>query len=393
MKVKLYLLGWVIMICSVISAKGQSLKEVVGQAETDTANVYLPADSLFARFLKEKQIPVTACNRMTLLKSGRSKFEHLFEDIKKAENYIHLEYFNFRSDSIAKELFTLLAEKAKEGVTISPIRFPYINHVFCRDHQKIVVIDGKVGYTGGMNIADYYINGLPEIGPWRDMHIRIEGPAVQYLEKAFLGVWNKETHEGLKEGQVAHDTLCEGSGRRVAIVQRIPKVCPEIMREAYIAALDAAERKVQIINPYFTPTRKVRNAIKRAAERGVRVEIMIPGKSDISFTPDAGFYIANKLRKAGAHIYVFNGGFHHSKIMMVDERFCTVGSTNLNSRSLHYDYEINAFILDLPTTAELGEVFQNDKLNSTIMTREEYKKRSVWRRFVGWFAHLFTPVI
>lgn len=197
----------------------------------------------------------------------------------------------------------------------------------------------------------------------------------------------------MKEGQVAHDTLCEGSGRRVAIVQRIPKVCPEIMREAYIAALDAAERKVQIINPYFTPTRKVRNAIKRAAERGVRVEIMIPGKSDISFTPDAGFYIANKLRKAGAHIYVFNGGFHHSKIMMVDDRFCTVGSTNLNSRSLHYDYEINAFILDLPTTAELGEVFQNDKLNSTIMTREEYKKRSVWRRFVGWFAHLFTPVI
>ena len=220
MKVKLYLLGWVIMICSVISAKGQSLKEVVGQAETDTTNVYLPADSLFARFLKEKQIPVTACNRMTLLKSGRSKFEHLFEDIKKAENYIHLEYFNFRSDSIAKELFTLLAEKAKEGVTIkalfddfgnlsnsrplrkehlkmlaergvemarfSPIRFPYINHVFCRDHQKIVVIDGKVGYTGGMNIADYYINGLPEIGPWRDMHIRIEGPAVQYLEKAFF---------------------------------------------------------------------------------------------------------------------------------------------------------------------------------------------------------------
>ena len=427
MKVKLYLLGWVIMICSVISVKGQSLKEVPGQAEVDTAKVYLPADSLFARFLKEKQIPVTPCNRMTLLKSGRSKFEHLFEDIKKAENYIHLEYFNFRSDSIAKELFTLLAEKAKEGVTIkalfddfgnlsnsrplrkehlkmlaergvemarfSPIRFPYINHVFCRDHQKIVVIDGKVGYTGGMNIADYYINGLPEIGPWRDMHIRIEGPAVQYLEKAFLGVWNKETHEGLKEGQVAHDTLCEGSGRRVAIVQRIPKVCPEIMREAYIAALDAAERKVQIINPYFTPTREVRNAIKRAAERGVRVEIMIPGKSDISFTPDAGFYIANKLRKAGAHIYVFNGGFHHSKIMMVDKRFCTVGSTNLNSRSLHYDYEINAFILDLPTTAELGEVFQNDKLNSTIMTREEYKKRSVWRRFVGWFAHLFTPVI
>ena len=102
------------MICSVISAKGQSLKEVVGQAETDTTNVYLPADSLFARFLKEKQIPVTACNRMTLLKSGRSKFEHLFEDIKKAENYIHLEYFNFRSDSMPRNCLPCWPRKPKK---------------------------------------------------------------------------------------------------------------------------------------------------------------------------------------------------------------------------------------------------------------------------------------
>lgn len=114
MKVKLYLLGWVIMICSVISAKGQSLKEVVGQAETDTANVYLPADSLFARFLKEKQIPITACNRMTLLKSGRSKFEHLFEDIKKAENYIHLEYFNFRSVLLPRNCLPCWRRKQKK---------------------------------------------------------------------------------------------------------------------------------------------------------------------------------------------------------------------------------------------------------------------------------------
>ena len=181
--------------------------------------------------------------------------------------------------------------------------------------------------------------------------------------------------------------------RQVAIVQRVPKVAPDIMRKAYITALDVAEHKVQIINPYFTPTRSVRKAIKRAARRGVRVEIMIPGKSDIPFTPDAAFYIAERLRKAGAHIYVFNGGFHHSKVMIVDDRFCTVGSTNLNSRSLRCDYEINAFIFDLPTTAELGDVFKADKKNSTVMTREEYRKRGPWKRFVGWFAHLFTPLL
>lgn len=401
--------------------------------DTDSLQSYLPADSIFAHFLKQRNIPLTQHNQLELLPSGREKFNSLFEAIKQAKHHIHMEYFNFRSDSIAKEMFTLLAEKAKEGVKVrtmfdafgnfsnnrplkkehlkmlnergieivkfDPIRFPYINHVFCRDHQKIVIIDGKVGYTGGMNIADYYINGLPEIGAWRDMHIRIEGPAVEQLQQAFLHVWNKETKQKVNGQEFfpfskdSLDRLPVSAGNQVAIVQRVPHDNPDIIRKAYIAAIDAAEHKIQIINPYFTPTSSIRKAIKRAARRGVRVEIMIPGKSDIPFTPDAGFYIANRLRKAGAHIYIFNGGFHHSKIMIVDDRFCTVGSTNLNSRSLRYDYEINAFIFDLPLTNELGHIFHEDKQCSTIMTREEYKKRSAWRRFVGWFANLFTPMI
>lgn len=126
------------------------------------------------------------------------------------------------------------------------------------------------------------------------------------------------------------------------------------MRQTYIKSIDAAQDKIQIVNPYFTPIPSIKKAIKRALKRGVEVEIMIPGKSDIPFTPDAAFYTANKLRKKGAKIYVYNGGFHHSKIMMVDSLFCTVGSTNLNSRSLRYDYEVNAFIFDKETTHELS---------------------------------------
>lgn len=423
----------VFILCGGLGLPVQAETLLFSGADKDSVEAWMPADSVFARFLESRDISITAHNEMELLPSGRLKFASLFEEIRKAKRHIHLEYFNFRSDSIAKELFTLLAEKAKEGVKIramfddfgnlsnnrplrkehlkmlnergieiikfDPIRFPYLNHVFSRDHQKIVVIDGKVGYTGGMNIADYYINGLPEIGAWRDMHVCIKGPAVEQLQRAFLRTWNQEAHQeiGGKEyfpfSEDSLERLPEHSGNRVAIVQRIPHVSPDIMRKAYIAALDAAERRVQIINPYFTPTRSIRKAIKRAAKRGVRVEIMIPGKSDIPFTPDAGFYFANKLLKAGAHIYVFNGGFHHSKVMIVDDRFCTVGSTNLNSRSLRYDYEINAFIFDLPVTAELGDIFRADKQNSTVMTRDEYRKRSPWKRFVGWFAHLFTPVL
>ena len=166
------------------------------------------------------------------------------------------------------------------------------------------------------------------------------------------------------------------------------------MRKAYITALDVAERKVQIINPYFTPTRSVRKAIKRAAKRGVRVEIMIPGKSDIPFTPDAGFYIANKLRKAGAHIYVFNGGFHHSKVMMVDDRFCTVGSTNLNSRSLAWDYECNLLVADTCMAQQLEQLFEREKARSCyLLTPERWRQIPRKQRAAGWWFHFLQPFV
>ncbi|HIZ05117.1 MAG TPA: cardiolipin synthase [Candidatus Phocaeicola gallistercoris] len=405
-----------------------------GEEKTDIDYTqYLTSDSAFAAYLRAQNIAITNNNKLELLSSGRKKFASLFSEIKKAKHHVHLEYFNFRNDSIGNALFNLLAQKAQQGVEVramfdafgnmsnnkplkkqqlkqlreegieivsfDPITFPYVNHVASRDHQKIAVIDGITSYTGGMNIADYYINGLPEIGAWRDMHISIKGPASEELQKAFLFTWNKETKQHI-EGKfyfpIDNDSLKafpQHAGGQVAIVQRIPNISPKAMRQAYIAAIDAAKYKVQIINPYFTPTRSVRRALKRAAARGVRVEIMIPGKSDITFTPDAAFYTANNLRKKGLHIYIYNGGFHHSKVMMVDDRFCTVGSTNLNSRSLRYDYEINAFIFDLPITDQLVQIFQQDKQNSTILTKEEYAKRSPWKRFVGWFAHLFIPVL
>ena len=166
-----------------------------------------------------------------------------------------------------------------------------------------------------------------------------------------------------------------------------------MVQNVYIKAIESANEKVQIINPYFTPVKSVKKAINQALKNGVKVEIMIPGKSDIGFTPDAAMYIANKLRKKGADIYIFNGGFHHSKIMMVDSLYCTVGSTNLNSRSLRFDYEVNAFIFDKETTNELIQMFKEDQEDSTLLTAEMYKKRTIWKKFIGWFAHLFTPFL
>ncbi len=439
------------------------------------------SDEFMRHFLQEEGIDVTYNNKIKLLKSGREKFTDLFAAIRQAKHHIHLEYFNFRNDSIAKELFTLLAEKAEEGVEVramfdafgnlsnnqplkkkhlkmireqgieivkfDPITFPYINHAMHRDHRKIVVIDGKVGYTGGMNVADYYINGLPKIGAWRDMHMRIEGPAVLKLQEVFLTIWNKETKQNVggeayfpsfdqpvpaeKTDSIVYtdslnqvyadslnractdslnwkctdslylvantlmETIPADSGFHVttAIVDRTPKESPRLLSHAFAASIYAAQKSVRIINPYFVPTSSIIKSLNRAIDRGVKVEIMISSKSDIPFSPDAAMYKVHKLMKRGAIIYLYNGGFHHSKIMMIDGLFCTVGTANLNSRSLRYDYETNAFLFDTGVTAQLSEVFMDDTTHCTLLTPEVWKERSAWKKFVGWFANLFTPFL
>ena len=373
--------------------------------------------------------PMAGNNEVKLLMSGHDKFIDLFDAIRHARHHIHLEYFNFRNDSIAGTLFDLLAQKAAEGVEVramfdafgnwsnnlplkkrhlrdirdrgieivkfDPITFPYINHALHRDHRKIVVIDGRIAYTGGMNIADYYINGLSKIGAWRDMHTHIEGDVVRYLQGIFLDMWNHETGQHIggpayfpDAARQPDSTACE-----VAVVDRTPRKTPRAISHAYTTAITAANRKIQIVNPYFVPTKSIRRAIKTALSKGTEVEIMVPSVSDVPFTPYAALYVLHKLMRKGAKVYLFNGGFHHSKIMMVDSTFCTVGTANLNSRSLRYDYETNAFIFDSETTGELIDMFEEDKLNSTLLTPKLWKKRSPWKKFVGWFAHLFTPIL
>lgn len=423
---KSYILIFFLLLSSFYIQAGNADSLKIKQQEDSIA---LTSDTIMLRFLSEQGIPISNNNRVILLKSGREKFTDLFRAIRQAKHHIHLEYFNFRNDSIAGELFRLLAAKTKEGVEVramfdafgncsnnkplkkkhlkmireqgieivkfDPIKFPYINHAMHRDHRKIVVIDGTTAYLGGMNIADYYINGLPKIGEWRDMHMRIEGGAVNELQKIFLNIWNKETKQNIN-GEVYFpipEAQSDSSNMTVAIVDRVPKENSSILRHSYVAAINSAKKNLRIINPYFVPTSSITKALKRSIDRGIDVRIMVSSASDVPFTPDAALFKLHKLMKRGATVYMYNGGFHHSKVMTVDDTFCTVGTANLNSRSLRYDYETNAFIFDRGITAELNQMYKNDVKQCTQLTPEFWKKRSVWRKFVGWFANLFTPVL
>lgn len=397
-------------------------------------------DSLVRTELEQFGVEFTDCNSVTLLTNGQEKFDDMFAAIRQAKSSIHLEYFNFRNDSIASVLFDILRSKVKEGVEVralfdgfgndsnnrpllkrhisqlradgidihefDPVRFPWINHVFSRDHRKIVVIDGCIAYTGGMNVADYYIYGTKQVGCWRDMHCRIEGPAVHCLQNIFMKIWKKVTKEDLadnpkyfNEGNnhftgLKPDTTATAGHKLVGIINREPRTSPKIIRQFYVSAINNARDSIKIINPYFTLNHKVKKALKDALKRGVNIEIIISAKSDIPLTPDCVFYTAHKLMKKGVDVWVYQPGFHHSKILMIDGRLCTVGSANLNSRSLRFDYEENAVILDRCTTQELSDLFDDDKPDCILMTPDSYKKmRSPWKRFVGWFAHLLAPFL
>ncbi len=399
------------------------------------------SDSTIVRQLREEGIRFSDNNSVTLLMSGQEKFDDMFCAIRQARSSVHLEYFNFRNDSIASLLFDLLAEKAKEGVEVralfdgfgndsnnqpllkkhikairkrgieiyefDPIRFPWINHVLHRDHRKIVVIDGQIAYTGGMNVADYYINGTPQVGEWRDMHCRIDGDEVNTLQAIFLRIWNKTARQnvhgakyfrGIRGGYYFHDlkpdTCCTAGHKMVGIINREPRTSNKIIRQFYINAINDAKDSIKLVNPYLTLTGKLKRALKHAVKRGVKVEVMVSAKSDIPLTPDCVFYNVHKLMKHGVDVYIYEPGFHHTKIIMVDGLFCTVGSANLNSRSLRFDYEENAVIIDPCTTAELSHMFDHDKTRSFKLTPEKWKEfRTGWQKFVGWFAHFLAPVL
>lgn len=424
-----------------ISTPISAQSETRNSTTEEPNNAIVRADSLIVNQLRKKKIHFSHNNTVTLLTTGKEKFDDLFKAIDQARSSIHLEYFNFRNDSINKELISHLAAKAKEGVEVravfdgfgnasnnqpmkkhhlkeirekgieiyefKPLTFPWLHDIFNRDHRKIVIIDGKIAYTGGMNVADYYINGTEVVGSWHDMHCRIEGDEVNTLQNIFLNMWF------LVSGQRLHGTkyyrgtsnadyvkglktdTCRNAGKKmVGIINREPHVSKDIIRYFYVNAINDAKDSIKLINPYFTLSRALKKALRNAAKRGVKVEILMSVKSDIPLTPDCGFYNAHQLMKKGCTIWMFEKGFHHTKIITVDGQFCTVGSANLNARSLRWDREENAVIVDSCTTHALDNLFEAQKKESFRLTETKWKQwRTPWQRFRGWFASLLSPFL
>ena len=400
---------------------------------------YAGSDSIYYQAIRDGA-KFTCNNSIVFFDNGRDKFYDLFKAVGEARSTIHMEYFNFRDDSIANTMFDSLAVKVKQGVKVrllydafgnssnnqpikkkrlkeiratgieiyefDPIVFPWINHIMPRDHRKIVVIDGKCAYSGGMNVADYYIHGKEEFGSWHDVHYRIEGDAVAEYQAIFLRAWKATTGQEIcgadlypgmsfPENTIKNlkqDDTPTARNKKIAVINREPHTSPKIIRNTFINCINNSEKQIYIINPYFTLNYKIVKAIKKAVKRGVDVKIMVSEKSDIPITPRIVDYQAHRLMKAGAKVYYYQGGFHHSKIMMIDGCWSYVGSANLDNRSLRCDYEVNALINDTCSTQQLEKIFNRDLKKTVEMTEDYWKSFSRSRRFQAHLYHLLlTP--
>lgn len=393
-------------------------------------------DSVLMQSLREEGLAAYPVRDVRLFKDGSSTFDAMFADIDRAQRKVWIEFMIVANDSIGNLTLSHLEQAARRGCEVRLIvddykdkergygfrtsrgqdsirnlgidfilfdhfHYPWFNHV-CRDHRKIVCIDDSIGYIGGLNIADYYVNGKPEVyGGWRDTHARLTGAAVEGLAKFFDNHYQRYGGKGrytfaryLFDNDYREQKA--GATPQVVYFER-SRVSPQKQaetRHAIIAALDAARDTIRLVSPYLLPTHTVRQALIRAIDRGVHVEILFSKVGDNGWLSYGNYHFAKRLHRHGAKVFLYRGAFHHSKIMMIDGQVSMVGSANLNSRSLKWDYEASCFIFDPDVTNRLNRTFEQDKLQCDTFSIEYYRQEMPRRiRLAGWFIdRFFTPI-
>lgn len=366
---------------------------------------------------------LTTGNRLTILNNGGETFQSVFAAIEAAQHHIHLEYYIFANDRIGNKMKDLLIGKAKKGVEVRVIvddvgswglkerffenlrtqgveiypfmevRFPRLtSRVNFRNHRKLLIIDGKVGFTGGINIADRYVSGLPKLGPWRDMHLKIVGDAVAAMQVVFAADWYFVINENLS-GDEYFPPLSEKPGTPVQIAASGPDSDWETIGQAFFAAITNAKKSIYIITPYLMPPPSIIAALKIAALSSVEVRIIIPEFSDAIISKWSSFSYVEQLLEAGVKIYFFQEGFIHSKILVVDDVFSTIGTTNLDFRSMETNFEVNAFIYEEEFTKKMIAHFMDDLDCSREIKLSEWRKRAWHRKFRESLAHVISPML
>ncbi|MGD6817628.1 cardiolipin synthase [Metabacillus sp. 84] len=370
--------------------------------------------------------PVSFASQTKILTNGDQKFPAVLEEIKKAETYIHLEYYIVRHDEIGIQLQEALIEKAKEGVEVRflydavgswklskayiskmhragiemvpflPVRLPFLsNKINFRNHRKIVIIDGKIGFMGGLNVGDEYLGKVDFYGFWRDTHLMVIGEEVRTLHMIFLQDWYYMTGKELDTEtylQADPDEYPLGNGG-VQMIAGGPDNKWENIKSLFFSMLVSAKDSIWIASPYFIPDEDILSALKVAALSGVDVKLLVPKRPDKKLVFYASRSYFAELMEAGAEIYEYEKGFMHSKIVIVDYELASIGTANMDMRSFHLNFEVNAFLYRTDSTVTLVEEYEKDLKESKRLEMEDFIKRSFFQRVFESFARLLSPML
>jgi len=366
---------------------------------------------------------LTNNNEIQVLRNGEETFPEIFKTIESAKHHIHLEYYIIEDDIIGNTLRELLIRKAREGVEVRLIyddvgswelkhkfiqsmsdagikvdcfmrvRFPMLtSKVNYRNHRKILVVDGETAFVGGLNFADRYRDGVPGIGHWRDTHLKVIGGGATALHIIFMADWYFVSKEILK-GEQYFKPFVSGNGKLVQMTASGPDSDWESISQAYFTAIASATDFVFISTPYLMPTPDIVTALKTSALGGIDVRIIVPGLSD-AITPKWGTNsFVEELLEAGVKVYFYRAGFIHSKIIVVDGIFSSVGTANLDFRSLETNFEVNAMIYDEEIAGVLAGQFLEDQDKSELIVLEEWIKRPRINKIKESFSRLLSPML
>ncbi|MDE6534642.1 MAG: cardiolipin synthase [Muribaculaceae bacterium] len=363
--------------------------------------------------------PYLSGNEVDIFSLGTSKFESLAEDLRHARKFINLQYYIFQDDELGREIAAILKERARVGVKVRVIYdhvgsfsvrsdffkqlkaagveaypffkvafLPFASKVNWRNHRKIVIIDGEIGYIGGMNIANRYLDG-GKFPLWRDCHLRLEGPAVASLQYSFARDWSFMRDEVL-------DQECTFEARGDVGVQAItggPMSQWNSIAHVFMRAIIGAKKRIFLQTPYFLPPETLLKALQNAALSGIDVRIMMPRKSDSwMLSLSTRSYIAECLR-AGIKIYFFRPGMLHSKVLIIDDNLSSVGSTNFDFRSFEHNFEANVILYSEEINERLRGIFLNDQSHSDRIYPDAWKRRPRLQRALESIVRLLAPIL
>ncbi|GLX66014.1 cardiolipin synthase [Paenibacillus glycanilyticus] len=370
--------------------------------------------------------PVTLGNQVKVLTNGRETFASILEEMERASHHIHLDYYTIRDDEIGRKFLHVLTAKAKAGIEVRVLydgigsvhlSKRYVSElkqsgarVECflpagtalfkrllnsRNHSKIAVIDGKVGFVGGINIGDEYLGKDKRLGFWRDTQLRLEGDAVYFLQELFMKDWELAAKERLpvNAGYMPEHDPDEALQEPVLIVSSGPDRSGEPILETAFASVTAATTSISISTPYFIPDESLLAALGSAAKSGVDVRLIIPGIADTQLVLWATLSFVERMLAAGVRVYRYQKGFIHAKVMIVDDLLAIVGTANMDMRSFHSNFEQNAVLFDHGTISRLKQDFEQDLLDSRELDLESFRQRQAKEKAAEAAARLLAPLL